>query len=548
MRSIYEDDDEQRYRRAQQEFISNLGGSSPQEIIIVILPNILTIIFLSTITSLLNNKIDRNLLPIIEFIITIIPSILSLTILSNYTLLISLTITILTIFNYTIIYKLRHKLSINISSKKNEFKKSFITNFRALTNILTCICILAVDFNIFPRKYAKTELYGYSLMDTGVGLFIIANAIVSPQTKDFRNINNSNKQIKLIRKFALNAKKCTKDTAPLLILGIGRIIAVEYSNYHNHVSEYGVHWNFFLTLAFVKIFISTITSAISSSLSLISGLWILIMHEYALNTKGLKEWLLGDTPRNDFVSANREGIVSVPGYVGLYLIGIALGRLIYSTYNNNEDNYGFMKRFGVQMKLFGKKVSFEYTKAMILCIKLSIIAPQACGLTIFCNWQYGISRRMANFGYCAWIVTLSTILLTLLLLVEILIDILIFIVAGDDTKSEDGDKSKDGIKKKKKNVKFDDKFNVKDNWKRDRDVEDIDNEEVMRKSPIIFQAVNYNGLIFFLISNLLTGVVNLRIKTLYVDEYNAVLLICSYAAICIFSVFVLYRYNIKLKL
>ncbi|KAH0534753.1 hypothetical protein KQX54_007967 [Cotesia glomerata] len=437
MRSIT-DEDEQRYRRAQQEFISNLGGSAPQEIIIVILPT--------------------------------------------------------------------------------------------------------VDFKIFPRKFAKTEIYGYSLMDAGVGMFIIANAIVSPQTKDFtsNNSNNSNKHLRVIRKFALNAKKCTKDTAPLLILGIGRILAVEYSDYQKHVSEYGVHWNFFLTLAFVKIFISTITSAISSRFALISGLWILVMHEYALNTKGLKEWLLGDTPRNDFVSANREGIVSVPGYVGLYLVGIALGRLIYSTYDNSENNngnYGLMKRFGVNMMLLGRKVSFEYTKAMVLCVKLSIIAPQACGLVILNNWLFGVSRRMANFGYCAWVITLSTILLTLLLLVEILIDILIFIVTDG---SKEADKSKDSAKKRK-NVKFDDKF------MNDCSNKDI-SEEINLKCPTIFQAVNYNGLVFFLISNLLTGIVNLRIKTLYVNEYNAIFLICSYVAICIFSVFIFYRYNIKLKL
>jgi hypothetical protein len=35
--------------------------------------------------------------------------------------------------------------------------------------LVTAICILGVDFPIFPRRFAKTADYGYGLMDLGKG-------------------------------------------------------------------------------------------------------------------------------------------------------------------------------------------------------------------------------------------------------------------------------------------------------------------------------------------------------------------------------------------
>lgn len=264
----------------------------------------------------------------------VVPCVLCCTVLSDHVPAVCLAMITLSLTNVLLIV-VRHrgstpKVEAHLATSG---RRPFVTNFRALTNIITAVCVLAVDFRVFPRKFAKTEVYGYSLMDTGVGLFVIANALVAPEARDFGERSKDC----LARTLARNSKACVKNCAPLLILGLGRFLAVEYSGYQRHVSEYGVHWNFFVTLAFVKMFTSTIATAVNSRYSLLSGIWILAMHEYALSTKGLKEWVLGDAPRNDFVSANREGLVSVPGYVGLYLIGVAIGRLVHSTYANMEQ-------------------------------------------------------------------------------------------------------------------------------------------------------------------------------------------------------------------
>lgn len=90
-------------------------------------------------------------------------------------------------------------------------KIPFITNYRAIVIFITVLCILAVDFPIFPRRFAKTKAYGISLMDVGTGCFVFANGIVAPEAR--------NKQSPLV--FSL------KSTIPIVILGFIRLISVK---------------------------------------------------------------------------------------------------------------------------------------------------------------------------------------------------------------------------------------------------------------------------------------------------------------------------------
>ncbi|KAK2582237.1 hypothetical protein KPH14_004583 [Odynerus spinipes] len=424
-------------------------------------------------------------------------------------------------------------------------KRPFVTNFRALSNIITAICILAVDFRIFPRKFAKTEVFGYSLMDTGVGIFIVANALVAPEARDF----GQQPKVGFFSTLSRNLKSPLKSSVPLLLIGFGRSLAVELLGYQRHTTEYGVHWNFFITLAFVKLFTSTITSTISSRYSLFSGIWILAMHEYILTSNGLKEWILSNEPRVDFITANREGLMSIPGYVGLYLIGVAVGRLIHSTYLNLNIGTVLHPRKNVHMRIFGYDLDASYNESMVLCVKLSLISAQACAATLFCDTYFRVSRRLANAGYCSWILTLSTMMLTLLLLVEVVTDILIF--ATSDHKGTDykNDKVTEKVDVKHKRQKA----GVKTRRENKQDTKQENLPEVSIESPIkrtleIFEAVNYNGLIFFLSCNILTGVINLLISTLYVEKNTALQIIITYIAVNILFVLILYRWQVQLKL
>jgi hypothetical protein len=47
--------------------------------------------------------------------------------------------------------------------------------------------------------------------------------------------------------------KASKDTIPLIFLGVCRYFLLNSLGYHYPIQEYGVHWNFFFTLAVVKV-------------------------------------------------------------------------------------------------------------------------------------------------------------------------------------------------------------------------------------------------------------------------------------------------------
>ncbi|KAJ9580798.1 hypothetical protein L9F63_024014 [Diploptera punctata] len=198
-----------------------------------------------------------------------------------------------------------------LTSNITESRRPYITNFRALTNVMTAICILAVDFKVFPRRFAKTENFGSGLMDTGVGLFVISNSLVAPQGK--------------LEALSPSVWKSVKSSIPLIVLGGARFLATKQIDYQTHISEYGVHWNFFITLAVTKILCTLIISVTRGVNIFLLSVVVVSVHQGLLSS-GLQDWVLSSQPRDDFLSANREGIASCLGYVALYFIGVCVAK------------------------------------------------------------------------------------------------------------------------------------------------------------------------------------------------------------------------------
>ncbi|KAK3091531.1 hypothetical protein FSP39_020555 [Pinctada imbricata] len=410
---------------------------------------------------------------ILDFIVLVLPGQLLVTLWSCYVqTFIGLTVIIL-----LLVVLLTHRHPSFTWTKFGERKCSpqlaFISNYRAYTLIYTAISILAVDFPAYPRRLCKAETYGTGLMDTGVGLFIIANAVVSQEAR-LGYVPN------------LSLMKTLKSSSVLFALGCLRLIMTRTVDYHEHVTEYGVHWNFFFTLAAVKIvgnLISLITTSVSwGGLSLLMG----VGHQLMLSLGGSKYIIHGSDGqggRHGLLDANREGILSALGYISLYFFGIEIGRHIFAHKRNTmSDMLSLLKPLSVLQIILWVGVLFTDTH----------VEP--------------VSRRFANLSYILWILALSSMLLLQLLIVDIVTEAMQF--------------SKDQ------------KFHL----------------EKRKLIPTLLDAVNYNGLAYFLFSNILTGVVNLCLSTIYQSTFISFLSISLYMITLQCIVVVLYTSKIAIKI
>ncbi|XP_041977320.1 GPI-anchored wall transfer protein 1-like [Aricia agestis] len=291
--------------------------------------------------------------------------------------------------------------------------------------------------------------YFLRLMDTGVGLFVLMSGLVHKNSYD---------------NYLEIFKHNFKFVSILLILGIIRYVSIKQLDYHEHVSEYGVHWNFFFTLALCKFFSTLLLLVFQNSLYLC--IFVIIIHEYLLYI-GLQDWVFSDTKRINIIDANREGISSCLGYISLYLFAVHL---------KTEIN---------------KK---EISKLLILR-KILLYPIFLIGGSYLFHFFRPTSRTLANAGYCFYLSTLLTSILSIMYCIEII-----------------SSNSKSAI------------FQV----------------------PKILKDINHNGLIYFLISNLTTGLVNMLFQTLLMSSLSTFIILNVYMTFNIVVISYLRRKKIKL--
>lgn len=243
-----------------------------------------------------------------------------------------------------------------------------VVMYRFTLAVLTVIAILAVDFTPFPRRFGKTETYGVSLMDVGGGSYVFSSAIVSRSARDRarRTLSSS-----------------VRHVIPLIVLGLARLVTTAAVGYHLIESEYGRHWNFFFTLAMVKIFADVLP--IGAKRASAFGISIALVYQYILVAFGASAWILQPPSERDHVggslarafSMNREGACSWIGYYAIHLIAVGVGRqFLTSTVHSKR----WMRRNGIFTCIF-------WCLALVLHHRVE-----------------HISRRLANAAYVCWVV------------------------------------------------------------------------------------------------------------------------------------------------
>ncbi|KAH9606104.1 hypothetical protein KSS87_017744 [Heliosperma pusillum] len=319
----------------------------------------------------------------LDFMFILIPSLLILTVLSGWTNILALVLTLFLLI-HVLVRRYGTSDSKQILQTHDSIKRS-ISSFRVIT------------------------------MDLGVGSFVLANAIVSRQA---RNVHSSG------LKTALNS------TCPLIFLGLARLVSTAGVDYQVHVGEYGVHWNFFFTLAGVSLLTSAIN--IHPKYCGIFGLFILI------------------------------------GYWGMYLVGVQMGYHLFFQKNDSTSD------------------GLQQTRTRVFVVSLVFWL-----LTVVLD-QYveRVSRRMCNMAYVMLVMAVNFEVLAIFMLSE---------------------------------------YSGGSNF------------------TVLEAAFDKNLLASFLLANVLTGLVNLSLDTLFVSSIQALVILMLYMLVLCFVMGAAHFRCIRLK-
>ncbi|CAM9296987.1 unnamed protein product [Pylaiella littoralis] len=387
-------------------FISDLTGTTMLELVLVSVPIPMGLWLLAEAKALLAGR-DKILPPMglhdfmLEVLVVLFPAIASMVWPSlNFTVVLSMAFTSLCCR-----LQRRHFTASSGESgqrtKEHEGMIDPVTNIRASIMLMTCITILAyLRFfypQVFPRRFAKTEVFGTGLMDLGVGATIFASGLASgcrtkPQSR------HAELGWSVWRTVVADIASAAIRAWPLAALGVSRLLVIKSLGYQEHVSEYGVHWNFFATLFFMRLVVVPMNRIGPVRLKCYLAIAAICGYQWLLLKGGLSEFIVL-SPRDTLFAMNREGVLGLVGFVAIYYIAEELGSQIKA--QREKPNR-------VSPRFLSKSVAIAARANAILW-----------GLTLFSEaFIQQTSRRMMNLTYVLWVCAHSMLMLVLLMVVD----------------------------------------------------------------------------------------------------------------------------------
>ncbi|KAI8998388.1 GWT1-domain-containing protein [Gaertneriomyces semiglobifer] len=355
-------------RRAKEQHVAGHSGTSVYECQLILLMTVLSYALWKAITA-------KSLLPsssagvfTVEFLILVVPFVISVTSEALWNVIVAL------LSGIAFVLLLPGKAARHSAATKPTRQSAnanrvlwfpFLTPVRACLQLVTIVCILAVDFRAFPRRFAKTETYGTSLMDLGVGLFIFCGGLVAgPRLKE------------------VTLGKSLRQAIPVLILGVTRVVLTKGVNYQEHVTEYGVHWNFFITLGLVPLFVALLQYVAPNARPRTTAGVIMGAYTVMLHYGGIEQYII-NAPRDNWFSMNREGAFSFLGYAAIFLFAADVGSRL---------------RELVLLQPLPQSLSVIIKELGLLLLAVT----SAFGIAVS-TLHMEPSRRMANLPYCLWV-------------------------------------------------------------------------------------------------------------------------------------------------
>lgn len=500
------------HKLVKEDFVSNLNGTTLLELslhlpispLCLLSRGLLLIFYFHLHGTPLRSRSGRFLL---DFTVLVIPSLLTCTIFAPVLpVVIFFMIALCTVLLFKIYSRRTNYVKVPLKQILKDFLRTNLESkyipsvsvFRAYMNVLTSINILAVDFPQYPRRYAKTETYGTGLMDFGVGAFMFGNAVVCPEVR-LKPGAIQRKSFYLARQFS--------SVWPLLLLGFGRLMSVKAVDYHEHTSEYGVHWNYFFTLAFVRITASLFLTLFPMHKAWIVAVTLAVGYECFLSVTPLKTFIIhgsnGQGSRTGFLNANREGLFSVAGYLAIYMASVQVGLFLL------QKRSSVREWFGVIYSLLA--ASF----LLFICLN-------------FCQTYVDpVSRRMGNLSFCLWIIAYCLLVFGAYLLADLVLVFAKLLVDGATVPASWNIVQLSATNKK-------------------QDSESNDRKPILQDVCLI-TAVNRNQLLYFLLANVLTGFTNMLVDTIYSKTLSAMFVLHLYMFTNVLIVHILQAKNIIVK-